>query len=95
MTTEFAKVENYFSIARCPHGAVNLIKKLCGAAVYAARLTSLVSVCNQISESGSAPSFDKILLLRMELMLNTGTKYLGMAFILKTMPKLDHLGVLF
>ena len=48
MTTEFAKVQNYFSIARCPHGAVNLIKKLRGAraaqpraAMYAARLTSL------------------------------------------------------
>ena len=50
-------------------------------------------VCNQISESGSAP--DKILLLRMELMLNTGSKCLEEAFILKVMPKLDHrLGVL-
>ena len=28
-------------------------------------------------------------------MLNTGTKCLGMAFILKSRPKLDHLGVLF
>ena len=38
---------------------------------------------------------DKILLLLMELMLNTGTRCLGVAFILKVMPKLDHLGVLF
>ena len=44
---------------------------------------------------GSAPSADKNFLLRLELMLNTGTKCLAVAFILKTMPKLDHLGVLF
>ena len=31
----------------------------------------------------------------MKLMLNTGTKCLGVAFILKVMLKLDHLGVLF
>ena len=31
----------------------------------------------------------------MELMLNTGTKCLGVAFILKAMPKLDHRGILF
>ena len=48
-------------------------------------------VCNQISESKSDP--DKILLLLMELMLNTGAKCLGVAFILKVMVKL--LGVLF
>ena len=28
-------------------------------------------------------------------MLNTSTKCLGMAFILKAMPKLDHIGILF
>ena len=38
-------------------------------------------VCNQISEFGSAADSDKILL--------------GVAFILKAMPKPDHLGVLF
>ena len=37
----------------------------------------------------------KILLLRLELMLNTDTTCLGEVFILKSMPKLDHLGVLF
>ena len=31
----------------------------------------------------------------MELMLNTSTNCLGVAFILKAMPKLDHLSVLF
>ena len=50
MTTEFAKVQNYFSIARFPHGAVDLITKLHGAraarlraAMYATRLTSLIA----------------------------------------------------
>ena len=38
---------------------------------------------------------DKILLLRMKLMLNTGTKCLGVTLILKAKPKLDYLGVLF
>ena len=38
---------------------------------------------------------DKSLLLGMELMLNSGSKYLGVAFILKAMSKLNHLGVLF
>ena len=28
-------------------------------------------------------------------MLNTGTKDIGMTFIVKAMPKLDHLGILF
>ena len=31
----------------------------------------------------------------MELMLNIGSKYLGVVFILKAMSKFDHLGVLF
>ena len=52
------------------------------------------SVYNQILESGSAPDLGKMLLLRIELMLNIGTDCLGVAFILKAMPKLDHLGVL-
>ena len=43
----------------------------------------------------SALDPDKILLLHMKLMLNTDTKYLGVAFTLKAMPKLDHLRVLF
>ena len=60
--------------------------------LHASRLltTPICIVC-----PGSAPDPDKILLLRMELMLNAGTKCLGVAIILKAMPKLDHLGVLF
>ena len=41
------------------------------------------------------PNPNKILLFRMELMLNMSIKCFGVALILKAMLKLDHLGVLF
>ena len=59
-------------------------------------------VCNQISESGSAPDPDKILLLCVELILNTKRfevafflKVMQWHFVLRAMLKLDHLSVLF
>ena len=50
------------------------------------------------SESAQHPKtlhLDKILLLYMEVMLNIGSKCLGVAFISKAMPKLNYQDVLF